>query len=111
MEGLLTHYALMDAQEEAVKRPLPLAVVLYHIYLKTVHSGMTMEQVLALDDVEFGRFTAEALQVTCSAGLFPYEQDFVPGLCLSFFHGLTVGATPTEDMVSNPSPTFPVLHF
>jgi hypothetical protein len=99
MQGLLTHYALMDAQEESVRRPLPLAIVLYHIYLKTVHSGMTMEQVLALDDVEFGRFGAEALQITCSAGLFPYEQDFVPGIYLSFFHGVGVGATPTEDMV------------
>jgi hypothetical protein len=111
MENLSTHYALMDAQEECVKRPLPLAVVLYHVYLKTVHSGMTMQQVLDLDEVEFGQFLGEAMQITCSAGLFPYEQDFEPGLCLSFFHGITLAAVPTEDMVSPfPPPVIPRPH-
>lgn len=100
VEELSTHYAIMNAQEECVARPLPLAIVLYHVYLKAVHSGMSFEQILALDDVQFGQFGAEAMQIACSAGLFPYEKDFVPGIGLSFFHGLVLQAVPTEDMVS-----------
>lgn len=100
IEDLSTHYAIMNAQEECVDRALPLAVVLYHVYLKAVHSGMSFQQILELNDVEFGKFGAEAMQITCSAGLFPYEQDFVPGISLSFFHGLQLQATPTEDMVT-----------
>lgn len=99
MEQLSTHYAIMNAQEECVDRAMPLAIVLYHVYLKTVHSGMSFEQVLALDDVRFAQFGGEALQINCSAGIFPYEKDFVPGITLSFFHGLTLTAVPTEDMV------------
>lgn len=100
LEPLLTHYALMNIQEECVDRALPLPIVLYHVYLKLVHSGRTIDDVLAMDDAEFGQFLGEAMQITCSAGLFPYEQDFVPGLCLSFFHGITLSTVPTEDMVS-----------
>lgn len=102
MQSILTHYALMNVQEECVDRALPLPVVLYHIYLKVVHSGMTIRDVLAMNDVEFGQFVGESMQITCSAGLFPYEQDFVPGLCLSLFHGITLGAVPTENMVRDP---------
>lgn len=113
---MTTHYGIMNAQEECVSRPLPLAVVLYHIYLKAVHSGMSFEQILALDDVQFGQFGAEGLQISCSAGIFPYEKDFVPGIGISFFHGLVLSAVPTEDMVRDVSPalcsapfmTFPV---
>lgn len=99
MENLMTHYAIMNAQEECVKRPLPLPVVMYYLYLKVVHSGKTISDVLSMEDEEFGQFVGEGLQGTCSAGLFPYEQDFEPGLCLSFFHGITLTAVPTEDMV------------
>ena len=99
MEEILTHYAIMNAQEECVNRPLPLTVVLYHVYLKAVHSGMSFEQILCLDDVQFAQFGSEALQISCSAGIFPYEKDFVPGIGLSFFHGLVLSASPTEDMV------------
>jgi hypothetical protein len=99
MEEILTHYAIMNAQEECVNRPLPLAVVIYHMYLKAVHSGMSFEQILNLDDVQFAQFGSESLQISCSAGIFPYEKDFVPGIGLSFFHGLVLSAVPTEDMV------------
>ncbi len=99
MENLATHYAIMDAQEECVNRPIPLAIVLYHVYLKAVHSGMSFEQILALDDAQFGQFVGEALQITCSAGIFPYEKDFVPGVGFSFFSGVTLQAVGTEDMV------------
>lgn len=100
MEELSTHYAIMNAQEECVDRALPLPVVLYHIYLKAVHSGMSFEDILGLEDVQFAQFGGESLQINCSAGIFPYEKDFVPGIGLSFFHGLVLTASGTEDMVS-----------
>jgi hypothetical protein len=101
MPDLKTHYAMMNAQEECVSRPLPVGVVVYHLYLKLVHSGMTMDEVLSMDDEHFGQFLSQGFQINCSAGIFPYEKDFVPGLCLSFFEGLTLGPVPTEDMVSS----------
>ena len=99
IEPLSTHYAIMNAQEECVDRSLPLAVVLYHVYLKAVHSGMPFETILGLDDVQFAQFGGKAFQINCSAGIAPYEKDFVPGISLSFFHGLELTAVPTEDMV------------
>lgn len=89
----------MGSQEAALDRVLPTALVVYHIFLKLYHSGMTMESVLKLGPAQFGQFLAEALQITCDAGLTPYERDFVPGLALSFTTGMTIRATGTEDMV------------
>lgn len=97
---LLTHYAVMNAQEECMDRSLPEAIVVYHLYLKLVHSGYTAEQLLALDDKPFGQFVGEAFQITCDAGLVPYEKDFVPGLALSFSKGFTLAAVASEDIVS-----------
>ena len=93
------HYGVLGAMEASVKRELAFQVVLYHVYLKTVHSGMTMQEVLALPDGEFGQFVGEAMQFTCDAGLFPYEKDFIPALTLSFSEGLTLAAYGTEDLV------------
>jgi hypothetical protein len=99
---LKTHYAIMDAQEESVRRLAPIPIVLYHLYLKTVHSGMTIEEVLAMPEEPFACFFGEGLEINCDAAIFPYEQDFVPGVGISFFDGLglTLTAVPTEDMVS-----------
>jgi hypothetical protein len=99
MEGLCTHYAIMDAQEECVQREMPLGVVAYHMYLKLIHSGLTLDEFLSLPEEKQAEFVGEGCQITCSAGLFPYEQDFVPGLCLSFFQGIELTAQGTEDMV------------
>jgi hypothetical protein len=99
MPDLKTHYAMMNAQEECVSRPFPAGVVIYHLYLKIIHSGLTIGEVLSMNDEDFGQFLGQGFQINCSAGIFPYEKDFVPGLCLSFFEGLTLGAVPTEDMV------------
>ena len=89
----------MSAQQECVKRPLPIALVAYHLYLKLVHSGLTAQEVLALHDEEFGQVFGQGLQINCDAAIFPYEMDFVPGLSLSFFEGVTIAAVPTENMV------------
>lgn len=96
---LSTHHALLGAGQEDVNRTLPPALVLYHMYLKTVHSGLTGEQVLALDGYSFGTFFAEAHQFTCCAGLFPYEKDFVPAFTLSWENGVGFYACGTEDLV------------
>jgi hypothetical protein len=93
------HYGILGAMEASVTRKLPVQLALYHVYLKIVHSGMTVQEVLALPDGEFGQFVGEALQFTCDAGLFPYEKDFIPALSLSFSEGLTLAAYGTEDLV------------
>jgi len=98
---LSTHYAVMNAQEECVQRDLPLPVVLYHMYLKVVHSGKTLSEVLHLDDASFGQFGSESLHITCSAGITPYERDFEPCLVMNFFSGLGLTPVGTEDMVSS----------
>ena len=54
---------------------------------------------MKLDEVAFGRFFAQALQITRDAGLVPYQRDFVPGLAVSMTGGLKVQARGTENMV------------
>jgi hypothetical protein len=94
----------MNAQEECLDRQIPIGVAVYHMYLKLVHSGLTAQQVLALDDEPFGQFVGQAFQITCDAGLVPYEKDFIPGLALSFTEGFTLAAMASEDIVSLQSP-------
>ncbi len=72
---LQSHYAAMHAQEESLSREIPDALVMYHIHLKLVHSGETVESVLKLDDAAFGTLFAQALQLTCDPGLTPYQRD------------------------------------
>ncbi len=101
LDYLSVHYALMNAQEESVTRLIPLPVVLYHLYLKVVHSGMNVGEILSLPEDRRAQFYGECLQITCSAGLFPYEKDFKPGVSLSLWHGIGITAIGTEDMVSS----------
>lgn len=93
----------MNSQEMSVKRLLPLPLVAYHIVLKILHSGMTADAVLKMDDVNFGKFIAQAMQITCDAFLVPYQRDFIPGFGFSMTGGLGVVARGTENMVF-PSP-------
>ena len=72
---LESHYAAMHAQEETLQRELPVALVLYHLHLKLVHSGETAESMLGMDDARFGTFLAQGLQFTCDPGLVPYQRD------------------------------------
>jgi hypothetical protein len=95
-----THHAQMGPQQESIRRLLPIPVVVYHQYLKIVHSSKTIQGVLALPDDQFAQFFLEGLQFTCDAGLFPYERDFFPELGISLTDGLSVAASDTEDLVS-----------
>lgn len=97
---LKTHYALMGSQEESLTRVLPVGLVVYHLYLKIYHSGMTMASILKLDKGQFGQFYAQAMQITCDAALTPYERDFVPAFGFSFSAGISLVAMGTENMVS-----------
>jgi hypothetical protein len=99
---LRTHYALMNMQEESVSRPLPIPFVVYNFFLCLVHSGMTMESALKLDDEKFGHLFGECCQVTRDSGLVPYQRDFAPGFTVSMTGGLKLGARDTENMVSSP---------
>jgi len=99
---LTSHYAIMHAQEESIKRVLPMPVVVYHMYLKLVHSGETAESVLAMADPEFGTFVSQGWQITCDPGLVPYERDAGLGASIGphLFDNTLVN---TENIVSRPS--------
>jgi hypothetical protein len=93
----------MHAQEDTIQRIMPIAVVVYHMYLKIVHSGQTAESVLAMDDSEFGGFFPQGLQITCDAGLVPYERDAKLCLTLNFGEGSALfknALADTENLVS-----------
>ena len=95
----------MNAQEESLERYLPLALVVYHAYLKIHHMGLTAESILKLDDIRFGQFFAQVHHITCDAGLAPYQPDVVPELEFSP-EGLGIGAKGTENIVSRLHITF-----
>lgn len=89
----------MNAQEEALTRRLPLAIVMYHVYLRVLHSGLTPEEVLGLPDTEFGHFVGECLQFTRDPAITPYQRDITDGLGMTFSGKITLMARPTENMV------------
>jgi hypothetical protein len=72
---LQTHYAVLHAQEETLDRVVAPGLLLYSIYLKLVHSGETIDSLLEMKDVDFARHVGASCQVTCDAGLVPYEKD------------------------------------
>jgi hypothetical protein len=93
----------MNSQEEAIKRPFPLAIVAYHISLRLLHSGLTPDGVLKLPDAPFGHFVAECCQITRDAGLAPYQRDIVPGFTCTMSGSIKIDARSTENMVTPPS--------
>jgi hypothetical protein len=93
------HHAMMGVQQEMIERLIPVPVLLYTQYLKIVHSGKRIGEIMQLPDAEFGQFTGEGWHMTSDAGLFPYEGDKLPGLSVSFSGGLSLTATGTEDLV------------
>jgi len=95
---LKTHYTVLGAQQEMISRPAPIPVFLYHQYLRIVHSGKTIQEVLALPDEDFAPFYLQGCPLNCDAGLFPYEKDFVPGLGLTDEEEITLVASGTEDL-------------
>ena len=97
---LRTHYTLMNSQEEAVKRPLPIPFVAYNICMGLLHEGITIEAALKLDDEHFGSLFSRCLQVTKDVGLLPYQRDITPGFAVSMMGGLTLYPMDTENMVT-----------
>jgi hypothetical protein len=90
----------MNEQEEAVRRPFPLAVVVYHLYLHVLHSGLTPDEVVRMDDVAFGQFVGEACQITCDAHLVSYQGDEAPALTIGMMDGsVGISSKGTENMV------------
>ena len=97
-----THYALMNLQEGMLNRKLPIQLVVYHIHMQILHSGLTPQEVLALDTVSFGKFIAQALQPTRDPGWTPYERDFSVGMMCTMSGRLSLGVRDTENMVCTP---------
>ena len=90
----------MNEQEEAVRRPFPLAVVVYHLYLHVLHSGLTPDEVLRKDDAAFGQFIAEGCQITRDAHLVSYQSDERPALAIGIMDGsIGISSRGTENMV------------
>jgi hypothetical protein len=107
---LRTHYSLMNMQEESLDRKLPIPFVMYNFFLCLLHSGMTVEAALKLNDEKFGQLFSECCQVNTDVGIVPYKRDFAPGFTVSMTGGLKLVARDTENMVPPlpPSPCFGV---
>lgn len=97
----------MNSQQEAVRRPFPLAIVAYQIYLRLLHSGKTADEVLKMDDVGFGQFIAECFQITRDAHMVSYQGDETPGFAQTADGKVTLRCKGTENMVyPSPIPVF-----
>jgi hypothetical protein len=96
---LRTHYTLMNMQEGAVCRPLPIQFVAYNFFMTLFHTGMTMDAIMKLDNKRFGQLFGECCQVTVDGGLVPYKRDFGPGFTISLTGGIRLVARDTENMV------------
>ena len=97
---LMSHYAIMHAQEEVLDRTIPIPVFVFHVTLKLTHSGLTAKEALELDDRQFGTFYPQTAQITCDSGLTPYERDFSECMKCSQSEGLQISQTTTENIVS-----------
>ncbi len=96
----------MNSQEEALKRRIPIPLLMCNMALKILHSGMTAKEILELGPVDFGKFIGQACQMTADPCFNPYERDFVPGVMISMTGSIKLGARSTENMVRTP-PTSP----
>lgn len=99
---LVSHYAIMHAQENVLDRTLPIPVFVFHVTLKLTHSGLTAEQALALDDRQFGTFYPQTAQITCDSGLSPYERDYTTGLTVNKARLMELTQVSTENIVRFP---------
>jgi hypothetical protein len=100
---LRTHYTLMNMQEGAACRPLPIQLVAYNFFMTLFHTGMTMDAIMKLDKKRFGQLFGECCQVTVDGGLVPYERDYGPGFTISLTGGIRLVARDTENMVRRAS--------
>ena len=84
---LETHYALMNFQQEACHRALPVGVYLYNLALTSLHSGLSVQDMLSARCGTFAQHAIHSLGLTTDAGAVPYERDtglaFKPGVGLS----------------------------
>jgi hypothetical protein len=90
----------MNNQEECLNRKFPLAIVAHQIYLRLLHSGLTAEEALKLDDFKFSQFIAESCHITRDAHAVSYQGDEVPGLSFTLDGRFGVRCRGTENMVS-----------
>jgi hypothetical protein len=91
----------MNTQEEALTRRLPLPIVMYHVYLRVLHSGLTPDEVMKLNDTEFGHFVGECCQITRDAAITPYQRDVTAGFGMTLTGKIKLIARGTENMVSS----------
>lgn len=96
----MSHYAIMHAQEDVLDRTLPIPIFVFHVTLKLTHSGLTAQEVLALDDRQFGTFYPQTAQITCDSGLSPYERDFTMGVTVDQAGLMKLTENGTENIVS-----------
>lgn len=106
---LRTHYTLMNLQEGGIKRLLPIQLVAYNFFMCLVHTGMTMDTILKMDNKKFGQLFGECCQINVDGGLVPYKRDFSPGFTISMTGGLKLVARDTENMVSPPPHVAPLV--
>lgn len=91
----------MNHQEECLKRKFPLAIVAHQIYLRLLHSGLTAEEALKLDEFKFSQFIAESCHITRDAHAVSYQGDEIPGLSFTMDGRFGIRCRGTENMVSS----------
>ena len=98
IDSLSTHYAIMGAQEKLWNRTIPPAIVLYSLYLRLNHSGLTMDQILKAPLLQRATLFLSGVGMTFDAATVPYVRDFCTGICLSMISGLGITEKTTENM-------------
>jgi hypothetical protein len=94
-------YPCLNWLADCDARQMPLALYAYYTQMTVAHSGMTLQQVLALPEGDKAQFLCQTLTWNNDAGSTPYVGDEDLGLCLSFTEGVQIGLVPTEN-VSTP---------
>ena len=97
--ALSTHYSIMDLQEHLQSRVLPIAVVAYMLYLRILHSGLSIESIAKMERPAVGQFLSEGMHFTWDSTIYKYNRDYTMAVVMSFFGGFGLQAVGTEDMV------------
>lgn len=98
IEPFTTHYAVLGQQEQMWNRHIPVGLVVYSLYLRLSHTGLTMPQILAMPLERRCTLFLTGLGMSFDAGLVPYVRDFTTGLMMSMIQGFGIGQKTTENI-------------
>lgn len=96
----VTHYALLETQEQHLRRTLPMSLLMYNVYMAVAHSGKSIDTILQSSPEVRAEFFAACMSVTHDPGIVSYERDFTLEVNMGFFSRRPqLCKKTTEDMV------------